>query len=369
MDKRTFEAAEILADRYGVYVRNFPGAWRTDSEEYWVFDADTCRLLLTDDRLTSKRDRLSKLAAQYGFDELAEFLSHWLMYTDEADHADARRELLASLSGPFDRADFDAWVPQFRAELSERTEIDIVDDFARPWASRYVLACCGLRMRYLAEIAPLIEPIAALPGMLVPTQPAFGAADDALARLYRSLLNASAIPNSLLASIDWHAKTPEGARRRARVLNVLADGIEPTIAGLASSIVLAASEATSNFDWLVTASKRSVRARIAAEAPFQFVARFARKDIEVHGEVLASGTRVILCLGAANRQLEDSGDLTFGAGRHRCLGERIALTCIEEAYEILAAWAPRGIRLIAEPVWTPSLGYRLPSSAAVARVL
>jgi cytochrome P450 len=369
MAKRMFDAAEMLADRYGTYARNFPGAWRSDREEYWVFDSDTCRRLLTDDRLTSKRDRLAKMALQYDFDELAEFLSQWLMYTDGPDHADARREVSASLSGPFDRAEFDSWVPQFKAELSERVEIDVVGDFARPWASRYILAYCGLPARYYAEVTPLLSPIATLPGMIVPTEIAFGAASNALAALLRCLPSAFVTPNSLLASIDWDSKALDGARRRARFLNVLVDGIEPTIGGLASSIVLTAQGVRNSPECSPVAPIRSARARLAAEAPFQFVARLATQDLRIHSEDVPSGTRVIICLGAANRQIEDALDLTFGTGQHRCLGERIALSCIDEAHEILTDWAPRGVRLIGDPVWTPSLGYRLLSSATVARVL
>lgn len=69
----------------------------------------------------------------------------------------------------------------------------------------------------------------------------------------------------------------------------------------------------------------------------QLLARLATEDIELHGRVIPEGARVLLLIGAANRDervfsrpddylpgRDTSKSLSFGVGRHFCLGASLA---------------------------------------------
>ena len=69
----------------------------------------------------------------------------------------------------------------------------------------------------------------------------------------------------------------------------------------------------------------------------QILGRVATRDIEMHGETIKEGGRVLLLVGAANRDpsvfpdpdrydlLRDTSDfVSFGKGVHFCLGARLA---------------------------------------------
>ncbi|OCW85220.1 cytochrome [Nocardia farcinica] len=89
------------------------------------------------------------------------------------------------------------------------------------------------------------------------------------------------------------------------------------------------------------------------DAPLQMTTRVARSEVEYGGQVIAPGDRVLLCLGAANRDpaVFESPDefrmgrgaepgaatahLGFGHGMHGCLGAALARLTAESAIESL----------------------------------
>jgi pimeloyl-[acyl-carrier protein] synthase len=84
-------------------------------------------------------------------------------------------------------------------------------------------------------------------------------------------------------------------------------------------------------------SESAVEELLRYESPFQFTDRIAREDLSIDGQRRAVGERVVLWLGAANRDpaqfpRPDTLDLTrqenrhlaFGGGGHYCLGAALA---------------------------------------------
>lgn len=76
---------------------------------------------------------------------------------------------------------------------------------------------------------------------------------------------------------------------------------------------------------------------LRVETPIQGLARTASRDMELAGQNLKAGDKVLLCYGAANRDpavyddpdalILDRGDtrhFAFGSGKHRCLGTHVA---------------------------------------------
>ena len=71
-----------------------------------------------------------------------------------------------------------------------------------------------------------------------------------------------------------------------------------------------------------------VRRAIAADTPGQTIARIARKDMLIGDELVNAGTPVFLSLASANDGANGTAEFTFGRGRHKCIGEHLAINMI-----------------------------------------
>jgi cytochrome P450 len=100
----------------------------------------------------------------------------------------------------------------------------------------------------------------------------------------------------------------------------------------------------------------------------QLLARYLLRDVELHGAVAPQGAKLVLCLGSANRDervfsrptdYDISRDkdelaqiLSFGGGRHFCLGAnlarleaRVALTALVERARSIEVEHDRCVRV------------------------
>ena len=107
------------------------------------------------------------------------------------------------------------------------------------------------------------------------------------------------------------------------------------------------------------------------ESPIQFALRFPLDDVELGGRAIPRGARILLLLGAANRDperfpdpdaldvgREDRGHLAFGGGPHFCLGNALARLEAEEALGALLDLP--GLRLSGDgpPAWRTTVMFR-----------
>jgi cytochrome P450 len=142
------------------------------------------------------------------------------------------------------------------------------------------------------------------------------------------------------------------------VLNVLAGGVDTTVAQLAHGIRLF----TAHQDqWELLRQRpelipRAVEEVLRFEPITPFTARICTDQIEHRGVIFPAGTIVAICAERANRET-DAGEvfditagrdgdraLTFGAGAHFCLGQNLARAELEEAIGFLAPRMP-GLRM------------------------
>ena len=114
------------------------------------------------------------------------------------------------------------------------------------------------------------------------------------------------------------------------------------------------------------------------ESPVQTDGRFVRADVEMGGQVIPKGHRVLLLLGAANRDPAAVDDpdrfdvgrdeiptLAFGAGIHYCLGAALARlegqVVLEALLDRFDTWTPLDLN----PPWMRRITLRSPASLPV----
>ena len=141
--------------------------------------------------------------------------------------------------------------------------------------------------------------------------------------------------------------------RAARTIVLYIAGYETT-ANLLSNSVLHLAEHPAQRAWLAADPGRfqdAIEELLRFDAPVQVLARNTTKPVELHGQLLPAGARVLLLYGAANRDPRRYDDpdrldlgrpvlrhLSFGNGIHHCLGAPLAR---QEAKVALAALLAR----------------------------
>lgn len=130
--------------------------------------------------------------------------------------------------------------------------------------------------------------------------------------------------------------------------NLLVAGHETTAGLIAHSLDSALSEPgrwrqlAGNPDAIADHVERTLRCR----PPIDGWLRLAKRDIHLDGATIPAGARVLLLLGAANR--EDGKLLSFGEGSHYCVGAALARLEAERALTALTARLP-GLKMA--PQW------------------
>ncbi|WP_328468679.1 cytochrome P450 [Actinoplanes sp. NBC_00393] len=181
------------------------------------------------------------------------------------------------------------------------------------------------------------------------------------AQCARDMLDPDGFGAAIWAAADRGELTPEQAPLVVRSL--LSAGVDTTVHGL--SAVLYAF-ATHPREWQRLREQPSL-ARVAFdeavrwESPVQTFFRTATRDVSVGETVIPDGAKILMFLGAANRDprrwpdpdrfdltRDPSGHVGFGMGLHQCVGQHIARL---EAESLLTALARRVSRIeLAGPV-------------------
>lgn len=179
----------------------------------------------------------------------------------------------------------------------------------------------------------------------------------------RTELAQGSIGMAIWEAVDREEILPSQAPLLVRSL--LTAGVDTSINGIGALLLALASNPD---QWQLLRNRPSL-SRIAFDesvrwqSPVQVFARTARCDVELGNEVVPEGKKVLLMLGAANRDprrwsdpdkydltRDPSGHVGFGMGLHQCLGQHIARL---ESEALLNALIPRiaRIELTGEPEW------------------
>jgi cytochrome P450 len=182
------------------------------------------------------------------------------------------------------------------------------------------------------------------------------------AQCARDVLTADGFGARIWAAADHGDITYDQAPLVVRSL--LSAGVDTTVNGLAAVLYAVA---TTPGAWQRLCADPSL-ARVAFdeairwESPVQTFFRTATTDVDVDGAVIPDGKKILMFLGAANRDprrwaypevfdldRDPSGHVGFGMGLHQCVGQHVARL---EAQALLTALARRvgTIELAAAPV-------------------
>ncbi len=116
---------------------------------------------------------------------------------------------------------------------------------------------------------------------------------------------------------------------------------------------------------------RAVEEMLRYDSPVQMTVRLAKEEIHLHGKTILAGQKVVLCLGAANRDpaqfphpdqfdiaRRHNRHLAFGFGAHYCLGAALSRVLAAIAFPRLLRALPDLRLASADLQWHPSPIYR-----------
>ncbi|OHV06896.1 5-methyl-1-naphthoate 3-hydroxylase [Mycobacterium talmoniae] len=137
---------------------------------------------------------------------------------------------------------------------------------------------------------------------------------------------------------------------------IISAGHETTVHGISSLCYRVLAEPGLRDRLLQDPSLRTtaVNEALRLDAPVMHMARTLVDDHDMRGQHLRGGDKVMLCFGAANRDDEmfpepdafslerprTPADVTFGTGRHRCLGEHLAMAELSAVLDELLTRLP-----------------------------
>jgi cytochrome P450 len=224
--------------------------------------------------------------------------------------------------------------------------------------------------------AALCASVAAFVAGIAPTAPVerVAAANRSAEHMLGTLRPLLAQPDGVLPALRAAAAGAPAAADAANALGLLSQTYEAT-AGLVGNVLLAVSR---HRDAYVRAANRTRLQAFVAEVqrhdpPIHNTRRFLASDVRLEGSTLREGEAVLVVLAAANHDAAanaspgrfdidraDRRSFTFGAGRHACPGEIIAIAVAAVAAEILVPRLTDLDRLAERVAYRASPNARIP---------
>jgi cytochrome P450 len=274
----------------------------------------------------------------------------WFLFMDPPRHTKLRG-LINRAFTPGSVASLEPRIRELSRELLdrviERGEMDFCADFAVPLPMMVIAEMIGLPTRDWPHLARWSDAIVALGNTIVGSPEAAKAASDqfnaadAEMRAYlgglfverRAAPREDLLTRLILAEVDGERLTEGEIVRFLQLL--LAAGTETT-SNLLSNAVLCLLENPAELARLQAAPEllpQAIEEVLRHRSPVQAMFRAARRDVEMHGQVIPAGKLVIAVIGSGNRDPQHFTDpgrfditrdpnphIAFGHGIHFCLG-------------------------------------------------
>jgi cytochrome P450 len=246
--------------------------------------------------------------------------------------------------------------------LLDTEEVDLASDLAWVLPLKATMALLGVPpadFRYLRDTFDLLWHENRLWIEPAPDAPSRVAAASLREYFASTLIERASRPggDDVLSTVaEAHAADLATLDELAEVCIVLYIAGYETTANLLSSALLVLAENPEQRAWLAAnpdGLPDAVEEFLRFDAPVQVLARDTTKPVELHGERLRAGSRVLLLYGAANRDPRRFPDpdrldvtrpvvrhLAFGSGIHHCLGAPLARLEARVALSSLLAKMP-----------------------------
>ncbi len=323
--------------------------------------------------------------ARGGVENLARYLTHWMVFQDPPEHTRLRRLFtrvftvasVEALRSTIEQS-VTALLDAMELKAAEGAPLDWISDFAYPLPATVIMDLLGVPREDLRRVKVWSDDIALF----------IGSAQAAADKYARAESGAKAMAEYFRGLIDERAAAPRddmmsrlvSARDERESLST------DEVVGTCILLLFAGHETTTNLignGFLYSMKFREQWERVRADAslipaaveewlrydgPSGSIARVVARDLEFHGRTLKRGQRIFAFLNAANRDPAAFADadtfdlgrdpnphLTFGHGIHFCLGAPLARLEAQIALQHLVERVP-GIRLAGgTPEWHDSL--------------
>jgi cytochrome P450 len=323
--------------------------------------------------------------------EMMRYLNLWIVFRDPPEHTRLRglvsKAFLPGTILSF-KSKIEAIVDRLLDNLATNSETDLVAEFTMPLPALVIMAMMGVPQDRLHDVKGWSDDIMLFIGTARATPDKYPRARRGaleMAAMFREqIAKRRAAPggdllSQLIAARDVHDRLSEDELVATAMLLLFAG--HETTTNLISTAVLT---------MLLNPGQR---ARLAAdpgmastaveeflryEAPTNAMGRIVRRTHEVNGVTVKEGDRLFAIINAANRDeaqfaepdkvdvgRQPNRHLTFGQGRHFCLGAQLARLEARIALPALLARFPNLSLGSVPPVWLDSLVMRGLKSLAV----
>lgn len=386
-----FLTPTFYADPYSFYEElqiSEPVHWSTKRKAWMVTKYEDVSSCLRDDRLSVQRNAVHTTGysqeIQREFDPLRSFYSLWLMYLDDPTHGRIRRIVnkaflprVIESSKSFGRQ----YANMLITRLSEHKEMNVLADFATPLTIASLANLLGVPSSDYSLIKKWSDDLVGFLGL-------GGFNLDAARRTQQSMNQLSSYIDPLvtereanikddLLSMLIYAKDEAKHLTRDELLatfaNILIDGHEPVANVIANGLLALLTHPQQYYllrdnPQLLASSIEEI---LRFDPPFQYSGRLAKEDLTVRDTPIKAGEKLLIMLGAANRDpdafhaadvfniaRESNGHRSFGFGIHFCVGSALARYTLEAAFSALIGQLPK-LSLPKQTIeWHSSLGYR-----------
>jgi len=371
---------KVIANPYPIYSHyreNDPVHWgiaakRQLTGAWYLFRYPDVMQVLEDKRFGREghkvRGDIDTAPVPKAYKGFSSMVSNWMVFRDPPNHT--RLKLLVNKAfSPKTLENLRPAIVSIADELLERvqdrSDIDLIDDFAFPLPVMVIAALLGVdsedRFRF-REWALALQHASA--SRLTPSTEVYEQAETAtqafIEYFKKAIAKSHAQPGddliSALAKARYEGDKLNDEEILATCIHLLTAGHETTI-NLIAKGTLALLRNPKQLELLRSHPElmpSAVEELIRYDSPVQMLSRWAYEDVEVGGKLIHRGDSVSLMLGSANRdsqsfdnpdlldiQRQDNKHCGFGGGIHFCLGSALARAEAQIALNILMNRFPK----------------------------
>lgn len=333
------EAYELLREDQGEV------AYDPTTQSWYVMSPLLARTVLTDKRFRARgmkhKTHLVPEARRADVHYVESFLSQWLVFSDPPVQQHVRMALAAALSGSFMNEITREAVRQADVPIGS-AGVDLITDMALPVARAATRTLLGVTLSQLEIIESVSDAVMAY--LAVP-----GAdADKAQCAADHIRLLEALVDEQLLHGEDRIAAALRALHQQkvldltgvsATYTQLFTGALEPLKTALVSCLAHTGDQGWSPADveklepadWA-----HFIENQLRDDPPFHFAPRRTTTTVELGGRTIPEGARVVVNLLKANEDCQPNRHLSFGHGRHYCLGARLARAVLQSCLPVLA---------------------------------